>query len=192
MGRIRRGRRDALLILSVTMLSGCGAAGMLAVPQAASTPESASSVISVSPAAVSPPTISTTAPASSEAVTAMPAPARTPTPQPPALMTFAITPLFPGGAAGTITVLRSSSGAHYHVVVTGLVAHSVHTVHDHAGTCGSANGSRHLAVLATATADRRGVIVFDATVPSFDFGPGRVVIVYDSARPILVTGCAAL
>jgi hypothetical protein len=122
----------------------------------------------------------------------MPAPTRAPTPQPPAPMTFAITPLFPGGAAGTITALRSSSGAHYHVVVTGLVPRSVHTIHDHTGTCASANGSTHLAVLATATANSRGVIVFDATVPGFDFGAGRIVIVYDSARPILITGCAAL
>jgi hypothetical protein len=78
------------------------------------------------------------------------------------------------------------------VVVTGLVARSIHTIHDHVGMCGSANVSTHLAVLATATADRRGDIVFDATVPSFDFGPGRIVIVYDNARPILITGCAAL
>jgi hypothetical protein len=107
-------------------------------------------------------------------------------------VTFAITPLFPGGAAGTVTVLSSSSGVHYHVIVTGLAANSVHTIHDHAGMCGSANGSRHLAVLTTATADSRSVIVFDATVPTFDFGAGRIVIVYDSARPLLITGCAAL
>jgi hypothetical protein len=105
---------------------------------------------------------------------------------------LAITPLFPGGAAGTITVAASSGGVHYHVIVMGLVAGSVHTIHDHAGACGSANRTRHLAVLVTATADSHGVIVFDTTVPSADFGAGRIVIVYDSARPLLITGCATL
>jgi hypothetical protein len=112
--------------------------------------------------------------------------------QPPAPTAFTITPLVPGGAAGSITVGSSRSGVHYHVVVTGLVARSAHTIHDHVGTCGSATGSTHLAVLATATADSHGVIVFDTTVPPFDFGAGRIVIVYDSPRPILITGCATL
>ena len=111
---------------------------------------------------------------------------------PPTSATFAITPLFPLGAAGTITAVNLSRGAHYHVTVTGLAAGSAHTIHDHAGTCGSASTSRHLAVLATATADSHGVIIFDTTVPSADFGAGRIVIVYDSARPLLITGCAAL
>jgi hypothetical protein len=184
MSLVRHAQREVLLILSVATLSGCGAAGMLGAPQAATTPGAATPGISASPTAVSPATISTPTPAPSHAPI--------PTPKPPAPATFAIRQLFPGGAAGTVTVLSSSSGVHYHVVVTGLAPNSVHTVHDHAGVCGSASGSRHLAVLTTATADRRGVIVFDATVPTFDFGAGRIVIVYDSARPILITGCAAL
>jgi hypothetical protein len=107
-------------------------------------------------------------------------------------MTFAIRPLFPLGAAGTVTATISSVGVHYHVIVTGLAAGSVHTIHDHVGTCGSAGGSRHVAVLTTAAAGSQGDIIFDTTVPASDFGAGHIVIVYNSARPLLITGCAAL
>jgi hypothetical protein len=107
-------------------------------------------------------------------------------------MTFAITPLFPGGAAGSVTAVSSPGGVDLDVRVTGLVAGSVHTIHDHVGECGGAGRSRHLAILATARADGSGVIALHATVPPSDFGAGRIVIVYDSGRPLLITGCAAL
>ncbi len=107
-------------------------------------------------------------------------------------MTFAITPLFAGGAAGTITVLLMNGVARYHGVVTGLVPGSAHTIHDHAGTCSGSLGSRHLAVLVNASADARGVLAFDAIVPAADFGAGRIVIVYQSARASLIAGCATL
>ncbi len=110
----------------------------------------------------------------------------------PAAATFAITPLFPGGAAGMITVVVARGVAHYHGVVTGLVPGSAHTIHDHAGTCAGSLGSRHLAVLATASADARGALTFDASVPAFDYGSGRIVIVYQSARATVIAGCAAL
>jgi hypothetical protein len=107
-------------------------------------------------------------------------------------MTFPITALFPGGAAGTISVVNSPSGARYRVMGHGLMPGSGHTIHDHAGACGSANQSTHLAILIMATANSRGVIVFDTTVPTFDFGAGRIVIVYGSGQPLLITGCAEL
>ncbi len=90
------------------------------------------------------------------------------TAQPP--MTFAIMPLFPAGAAGTITVVLAGALVHYHVVVTGLVPRSAHTVHDHAGSCASGLTSRHLGVLAVVAADAHGVAVFDATVAAREFG----------------------
>jgi hypothetical protein len=100
--------------------------------------------------------------------------------------------LFPGGAAGTISVVLTNGVARYHVVVTGLAPGSAHTIHDHAGTCGGSLSSRHLSVLVTASADARGVLVFDATVPASDFGAGRIVIVYQSARATVIAGCATL
>lgn len=107
-------------------------------------------------------------------------------------MSFAILPLFPAGAAGTITVVLAGGVAQYHVVVTGLVPRSVHTVHDHAGSCATGLSSTHLGVLAVATADGRGVAVFDATVPARDYGAGRIVLVYQSARATIIAGCATL
>jgi hypothetical protein len=107
-------------------------------------------------------------------------------------MAFVIRPLFASGATGTITEASSSTGVHLHVTITGLLPGSAHTIHDHAGTCGSANRSIHLAVLTTAVTNSHGVIAFDATVPAFEFGAGRIVIVYDTAQPVLITGCAAL
>jgi len=80
----------------------------------------------------------------------------------------------------------------YHIEITGLVPGSTHTIHDHRGSCAAANLSAHLSTLATATADGAGRIRVDTTVPSFEFGSGRIVIVYDSARPVLITGCALL
>ena len=183
---------------SLIALAGCGATARVSGPgggvapaAATSAPPTSTSTSEAVPVAAAP---MTAAPVAGATPAAMPVPSPKPQPAmpPPASATFGITPLFPLGAAGTITAVSSSRGAHYHVTVTGLVAGSVHTIHDHAGTCGSASRSMHLAVLATATADSHGVIVFDTTVPPFDFGAGRIVIVYDSARPVLITGCAML
>jgi hypothetical protein len=112
--------------------------------------------------------------------------------QPPAPLTFQITPSIPGGASGVITEVGSSDAVHFHVIVTGLVAGSGHAIHEHAGTCAAANRSVHLTVLTTAMADSHGVIVFDTSLPAFYFGPSRIVIVYDGARPVLIAGCATL
>jgi hypothetical protein len=122
-------------------------------------------------------------------VTAPPVPAPA---APPRVSNFAIQPRFPGGARGNVAAVVTSNGVHYHVVVTGLVPGSAHTIHDHFGTCSGSSGSRHLAILNTSTADSSGMIVFDTTVPAFDFGANRIVIVYNSASPQLITGCAAL
>ena len=101
-------------------------------------------------------------------------------------------PLFPAGAAGTVTVALAGGVAHYHVVVTGVVPRSEHTIHDHAGTCAGGLTSTHLSVLAVVTADSNGVAVFDATVPAREFGAGRIVLVYQSARASVIAGCATL
>ena len=107
-------------------------------------------------------------------------------------MTFAIRPLFPGGAGGIVTAVVAAGGVQYHIVVRNLVPGSAHTIHDHLGSCTGAGGSRHLAILDTSRADSSGTIGFDAAVPAFDFGADRIVIVYDTARPLLITGCATL
>lgn len=124
----------------------------------------------------------------------MAAPERTPAPPSPrsASITFAINPLFPDGARGSVTAAASADGVQYHVVVRNLIPGSTHTIHDHLGSCAASNRSRHLAVLDTSRADKAGTIVFDTTVPTSDFGTGRIVIVYDSASPLLITRCATL
>jgi hypothetical protein len=181
-------------VASLLALAGCGAAdGVAGIGGVGRTP----AAITPTPTPTSAPT-ALTATASPTPARILPAATAVPAPQPqpptarPAPMTLAITPLFPGGAAGSVTVVSSSRSVHYHVIVSGLVPGSAHTVHDHVGKCGSASRGMHLAVLATATADSHGVIVFDTTVSPFDFGAGRIVIVYDTARPILITGCAML
>jgi hypothetical protein len=127
--------------------------------------------------------------------TASPPPALAPTPepaQPPAGTTFAIEPLFAGGAAGSVTALPTASGVRLHVVVTRLVPGSVHAIHDHRGACSPASRSAHLSVLGVLRADASGTIVFDTTVTFFQYGAGRIVIVYDSATPAIITGCASI
>ncbi|MBV9101382.1 MAG: hypothetical protein JOZ46_02050 [Candidatus Dormibacteraeota bacterium] len=131
-------------------------------------------------------------PSATPVVTPTPPPPPPTSPPAPASFSFAIVPRFAGGAGGTVTATPMADRVHYHVVVTGLVPGSAHTVHDHVGSCGGANLSRHLSVLATGVANGAGSLTFDATVPAFEFGSGRIVIVYDSARPVLITGCAAL
>lgn len=86
----------------------------------------------------------------------------------------------------------SSGTEHYHIVISGLMPGSSHAVHDHLGFCSGAGGSKPLRVLAVATADRFGTITIDTTVPAFDAGAGRIVIVYASTAPVLITGCADL
>ena len=163
-------------------LVGCGEAAVVYTHRAG-----APAAVTASPAA------STLLP---RAGAAAPAPTSPSTPSPMTKRVtptaFAITPLFPGGAAGTITVVLMNGEARYHGVVTGLAPGSAHTIHDHAGTCGGSLSSRHLSVLVTASADARGVLVFDATVPASDFGAGRIVIVYQSARATVIAGCATL
>jgi hypothetical protein len=163
-------------------LAGCGGTAMVGV-RGASEPA----------ATTASPVAPTLAPqAGIHATTPTPVSTPVPTTHRPAPMTFAIRPLFAAGAAGAITVLLTDGVAHYHGVVTGLMPGSVHTIHDHAGACGASLSSRHLAFLITATADSRGVLVFDAAVPASDFGAGRIVLVYQSARATVIAGCAAL
>jgi len=107
-------------------------------------------------------------------------------------MTFAIAPLVPGGAMGSVNAQPAGNIVSYHVVVTGLVPGSTHTIHDHSGSCTNANGSAHLSVLATTVADSSGVVAFDTTVPAFEFGAGRIVIVYETGSPLRIIGCASL
>lgn len=186
-----------MAVVSLMAVAACGGTAAAGSRDGRNAPVAAAGAGSVAtPAASAAPT---TAPSTPPAT---PSPARTPvsTPvpaqrmavQPQAADVFAIRPLVAGGATGTVTTVTSAAGVHYHVVVTGLAPGSAHTVHDHAGSCSSASTSVHLTVLATATADSRGVITFDATVPAFFFGPTRILIVYSSARPVLITGCATL
>jgi hypothetical protein len=180
MRQIRRYRRVPLLLTAVSALAGCGTATMVAAPYVAGAPSPART-----PVPTSRPTPAAAAPSD-------PPPQTPQAASQPAASTFAINPLFAGGAAGTVSAATSSSNVQLDIVVTGLVAHSVHTIHDHAGRCDAANRSPHLAVLATAAADAGGVITVHATVPPSEFGAGRIVIVYDTARPLLITGCAEL
>ena len=60
------------------------------------------------------------------------------------------------------------------------------------GFCGTAGRSEHLSVLAVATADPSGTITLDTSVPAVDAGAGRIVIVYASPAPVLITACADL
>lgn len=106
--------------------------------------------------------------------------------------TFAIHPSTAGGSAGSVTVATAAEAVRLHVVLTGLAPGSAHAVHDHLGSCAGAGGSRHLRTLAVVTAGADGVGVADATVPPFDAGAGRIVIVYASPSPDIVTGCADL
>lgn len=173
-------------VMAVTLL-GCGQAGLIAshggITPAATTPSQR--------VATSPPASTPVAQATPTAPPSTPSPPRPMVERPPA-MTFAIMPLFPAGASGTIAVVVTGGVAHYHGEVAGLVPGSAHTIHDHAGTCQGGLSSRHVAVLVTAAADPRGVIVFDVTVPAADFGAGRIVLVYQSARASVIAGCATL
>ena len=107
-------------------------------------------------------------------------------------MTYVIIALAPGGPTGTVSATPGPMTVTLRVTVLGLVPRSVHTIHDHLGSCGSAAASRHLNVLATAMADATGTISFDVAVPMFQAGAGRIVIVYADARPAVITGCAQL
>ena len=78
------------------------------------------------------------------------------------------------------------------IVVRGLVPGSVHAIHDHLGNCGAANASQHLTVLAISRANGAGVISVTVPVSQFLMGANRIVIVYQTAAPNLITGCADL
>jgi hypothetical protein len=176
--------RRLVAAASLVLLAGCGQAAGAAAIGGGGAP---------APRTTIPPTPAsspTAVPAVAPATEPVPTPAPHPTMPPPAARTFAITPLLAGGAAGSVVAVSSASGVRYRLTVTGLVPGSAHTIHDHAGSCASANRSVHLAVLATATANSRGVIVVEGSLPAFYFDAARIVIVYDTARPVLITGCA--
>jgi hypothetical protein len=181
------------------LLSGCGAAAVATnhstlAPVALSTPStpapSASAQPAPTPAAT--PTTTPTPPAPVPPAPPPVAPQVVPLPPAPVPTTFAITPLTAGGAGGSVMVTLSGGVARYHLTVTGLVPGSVHTIHDHLGSCTRAASTMHLAVLTTQAADGGGSIIADVTVPARDAGTGRIVIVYSSASPAVVTGCADL
>jgi hypothetical protein len=124
------------------------------------------------------------------------APMTTPSALPPPAVsnvtTYAITAVASGGPTGTVSATPGSMTVTLRVMVLGLAPRSVHTIHDHLGNCASASASRHLSVLATATADAAGILSFEVTVPMFQAGSGRIVIVYADARAAVITGCAQL
>jgi hypothetical protein len=126
--------------------------------------------------------------------TATPAPSVPPPPSQAAsdVTTYAITALAAGGPTGTVSATPGSMVVTLRVTVLGLAPRSVHTIHDHLGSCASAPASRHLSVLTTAMADAAGMIRFDVAVPMFQSGSGRIVIVYATTRPDVITGCAQL
>jgi hypothetical protein len=181
MNVLRRTRRFAPFAAAAMLLSACGGATLMTGTSVEGAPP-LSTATHASPATLTP------SPSPPPSTPAASAPVHVVTASTP----FTIRPLFPGGAAGTVTVTTSATGVHFHIEVTHLVAGSVHAIHDHRGICGAANRSGHLSVLAVLTAGPAGVIAFDATVPAFQSGVGRIVIVYDSALPVLITGCAAL
>jgi hypothetical protein len=118
-------------------------------------------------------------------------PTTTRSPQPLPAGVFPIEPRFPG-EAGSVTVTVGPGGADYHVVITGLVAGSVHAVHVHFGSCANVSRSTHLAILTIGAANGAGRLVFDSILPARDAGRGRILIVYNAAQPFLVIGCASL
>jgi hypothetical protein len=105
---------------------------------------------------------------------------------------FPLRPLVAGGPSGSVTSTAPSGTVRLHIVLSGLVPGSSHAVHDHLGVCSDAGRSEHLRVLAISTADRSGTIIIDTAVPAFDAGAGRIVIVYATPTPALITGCADL
>lgn len=182
---------------SLCVLAACGGTAYIGGGPAAPSMTTPNSGAAKGPAPTAPPVPTPSpSPKAAPAPTAIPVAPATPVATAPVasprVSAFAIEPRFPGGAGGTVVAAATSRGVHYHVVVTGLVPGSAHTIHDHLGTCSASPGSRHLAVLDTSTADSRGTIVIDTTVPAFDFGANRIVIVYNTASPQLITGCAAL
>src|SRR4029077_65266 len=200
MHSIHRAILGACLTFAIVVISGCALPGSHAASPARSAMTSragsdpaaagAASRVPSSPAgAPASPTKSLPSPPAVKAHSARPVP-RSQSPSP--AREFLIRPLLASGTTGTITEAGSSMGVDLQVTITGLLPGSAHTVDDPAGTCGSDNMSIHLALLATAVANSRGVIAFDATVPAFEFGAGRIVIVYATAQPVLITGCAAL
>jgi hypothetical protein len=103
-----------------------------------------------------------------------------------------IKPLVAGGAFGSVTEVIGSGGARLQIAVQGLMPGSVHAIHDHLGNCAAANASQHLTVLAIARANGAGMISVTVPVSRFLTGGNRIVIVYQTAAPQLITGCANL
>ena len=179
-----KGPRLISLIVVAALATACGAAASTvagthrAAHAAAPAPQPAK--IPASPV---------TTPRPTPLPTATPAP---PSPTPTPSTSLSIRPLFPGGASGTIVATVQGAVVQYSITVTGLQPGSAHTIHDHLGSCAAPGASTHLSVLTTAIADGNGLIAFHTSVPTSEFGAGRIVIVYNSARPVLITGCASL
>ena len=173
-----RGRLLAALVAPLALLIACGTAAPPPAPPRVA-PVAVVPIMAATPAA-NPPT---------------PAAVLTPVPAQPmaaSSTTFPIRPRVPGGPSGSVTVTTAGGAERYHIVVRGLAPGSTHAIHDHLGICGDANVSAHLRVLAVPTADATGTAVVDTVVRAFDAGAGRIVIVYASAIPALITGCAEL
>lgn len=196
--------RSVPACLAGLLLAACGSAALSTTttavrPTGPPTPTSSTAATATPGDTASPPPSSvpatTPSPAAPSTMTPPPAVAAPPPaapPLPPGDGTFAIRPLTAGGASGSVTVSITGGVARYHLVVAGLVPGSVHTIHDHLGSCSNAGATMHLTVLTTTAADRTGSIVADVSVPAGDAGPNRIVIVYANASPAVITGCADL
>jgi len=173
-------------VAPLALLAACGAAAAPA-PHDPPRPTEATAIATAAGAGSATPP-STPLPAPAAAVrAAMPA-----LPMAASSTAFPIRPLVQGGPSGAVTVTATRGAVRLHVVVRGLVPGSAHAIHDHLGLCGDANVSDHLRVLGVPVADATGTAVADAVVPAFDAGPGRILIVYASPVPAVITGCAGI
>ena len=191
MDRRHPARLLATLAAPLALLAACGGAAPAPARVAPSAAAPGTALATPQPDVTPPPAPEPPAPSAKPPLAAVPVvmPA-----QPIAVSstTFPIRPLVAGGPSGAVTVTTADGAVRYHIVVRGLVPGSAHAIHDHLGFCGDAGVSDHLRVLAIVTADPSGTAAVDTAVPMFDAGAGRIVIVYASPSPALITGCADL
>lgn len=189
----RRGVRGSAIAACLVLLGGCSSSVGVARPFVPTEPAAISTPAVLEPT-LGAPTDPVAPPAASAGPEQTPPPAVVAVPMAagPSTETFTITPAIAGGATGNVTVTRASRTVRYHIVVTGVAPNSTHAIHDHLGSCAQAGVSQHLMTLDVATAGRGGDLVVDLAVPSFDAGAGRILLVYTSASPTVISGCAQL
>ncbi|HLJ67170.1 MAG TPA: hypothetical protein VKX16_07395 [Chloroflexota bacterium] len=93
---------------------------------------------------------------------------------------------------GVVSAVQHAGNTSLTVSVSGLAPYSIHAVHVHLGSCRAPYAGAHIYVLGFLRANSRGYASVTGPGLSPYYPATTYVIIYNSAVPALIVGCATL